>query len=204
MTERPVVFLMMARLLREKGIFEYVEAARKVKAQFPNTRFVVAGRRDERNPGVVPAEVMEEWQGEGVINWVGELTDVRGAIEDADVVVLPSYYREGIPRSLLEGSAMGKPVITSDGVGCRDVVDHRVTGLVVPVKDAEALAAAMCELVQDPALREKMGRAGREKVVREFDDAIVLSRYMDVYKPYSRRQVPSKVESVSNEANSSR
>lgn len=179
--EDAVSFLMVSRLLRDKGIYEFVAAARKVRERYPNAKFLVAGRRDERFQGAVPLEDIDRWQDEGVVCWLGELKDIRGALVEADVVVLPSYYREGIPRALLEAAAMGKPVITTDNVGCRDVVDDGRSGLLVPVKDADALADAMCRMIEDPSMRQEMGMAGREKVVKEFDEAIVIRRTIDAY-----------------------
>jgi len=178
--EAPVTFLMVARLLREKGLLEFVEAARLVKRDFPTARFQLLGRRDERNPTVVSASELDRWQGEGVLTWLGDASDVRPIMAQADVVVLPSY-REGTPRSLLEAAAMGKPIITTQTVGCREVVEDGVNGLLVPVKDSKALAEAMIRLIQDPSLRERMGKAGRVKVEREFDEQMVIEKVLDVY-----------------------
>jgi glycosyltransferase involved in cell wall biosynthesis len=177
---QPPTFLMVARLLREKGVEEFVEAARRVKRDFPDTRFHLLGRRDERNPTVVPQTDLDRWQDEGVVSWLGEVLDVREIVGRADVVVLPSY-REGTPRALLEAAAMGKPLITTDAVGCREVVDDGVTGILVPVKNAEALAQAMVKLSQNPEIRTRMGKAGREKMQREFDEQIVIERILQVY-----------------------
>ena len=178
--EHHVVFLMMARLLRDKGVYEYVDAARRVRKKCPSARFQLLGKRDEHNPTVVPLADLQSWQESGVIEYLGEMDDVRDAIACADVMVLPSY-REGTPRSLLEGAAMGKPIITTDAVGCREVVDQGVNGIQVPVKDTSALAAAMICMLEDSELRAKMGRAGREKIVRQFDEKIVIQRCIEVY-----------------------
>lgn len=176
-----VTFLMVARLLRDKGVYEFVEAARRVRAQAPNARFQLLGGRDERNPRVVPKEDLDLWQQEGVIEWLGEAKDVRGAMGAADVVVLPSFYREGTPRSLLEAAAMGRPLITTDSIGCREAVEEGVTGLLVPVKSVEALASAMLRLYDDPACRQRMGEAGRAKMLREFDERLVIQKIKQVY-----------------------
>jgi glycosyltransferase involved in cell wall biosynthesis len=178
---QPLTFLMVARLLREKGVEEFVEAARRVKRDFPEARFQLLGGRDERNPTVVPQSDLERWQAEGVVSWLGEVPDVRAIVGQADVVVLPSY-REGIPRALLEAAAMGKALITTDTVGCREVVDDGVNGLLVPVKDAEALARAMVCLIEHPEMRKCMGKAGREKMEREFDEQIVVKKTLQVYQ----------------------
>jgi glycosyltransferase involved in cell wall biosynthesis len=178
--DAPVTFLLVARLLREKGVEEFVEAARMVKREFPASRFQLLGRRDERNPTVVSESDLDHWQQEGVITWLGETSDVRPIMNQADVVVLPSY-REGTPRSLLEAAAMAKPIITTQTVGCREVVDDGINGFLVPVKDSKALAEAMIRLIQDPALRERMGKAGRAKIEQEFDEQIVIQKVMDAY-----------------------
>jgi glycosyltransferase involved in cell wall biosynthesis len=178
--DTPVTFLLVARLLREKGIEEFVEAARLVQQKFHTARFQLLGPRDERNPTVIGESELDHWQREGVISWLGETSDVRPIINEADVIVLPSY-REGTPRALLEAAAMAKPLITTRTVGCREVVEEGVNGLLVPVKDSKALAEAMIRLIEDPALRERMGKAGRAKVEQEFDERIVIQKVLAAY-----------------------
>jgi glycosyltransferase involved in cell wall biosynthesis len=173
-------FLMVSRLLKDKGVYEFVEAARQVKELHPKARFQLLGRRDVRNPNVVPESDIESWRNQGLVSWSGEVTDVRPIMAKSDVVVLPSY-REGIPRALLEAAAMAKPIITTDAVGCREVVDDEVNGLLVPVKDAPALAGAMERMINDPEMRKRMGKAGRKKVEREFDEKIVIKKILEVY-----------------------
>lgn len=175
-----VSFLMVARLLRDKGVYEYVEAARVVKKAFPAASFYLLGWPDARNPSSVSQDEIEGWQREGLIRWLGRSKDVRSDIAASDVVVLPSY-REGSPRSLLEGAAMGKPLIATDTVGCREVVDHGQNGLLVPVGDSCALAEAMICLIKDPGLREGMGKAGRRKVEQEFDEQVVIRETFAAY-----------------------
>ena len=174
-------FLMLSRMLKDKGVYEFVDAARMVRQEYRDSEFLLLGRRDERNPSVVAKEELEAWESEGVVKWLGEAEDVRSILAEADVVVLPSY-REGLPRSLLEASAMGKPVITTDAVGCRDAVEHGRTGLMVPVKDPASLAEAMKEMIKSPEMRSRMGREGRRKVEREFDERIVLKKILEVYE----------------------
>ncbi len=173
-------FLMLSRMLKDKGVYEFVEAARRVKQVYPDSEFLLLGRRDERNPSVVTNEELETWQSEGIVKWLGEVTDVRPIMAEADVVVLPSY-REGLPRSLLEAAAMAKPIITTDAVGCREVVDDEINGLLVPVKDVPALAGAMERMISDPEMRKRMGKAGRKKVEREFDEKIVIQKILKTY-----------------------
>jgi glycosyltransferase involved in cell wall biosynthesis len=173
-------FILVSRLLREKGVYEFVEAARLVKEQFPETQFQLLGQRDERNPTVIPLKDLETWQSEGTVSWLGETEDVRPFMARADVVVLPSY-REGLPRSLLEASAMEKPVISTDTPGCRDAVNREITGFLVPVKDSQSLAQAMIRLIRHPELRVQMGKAGRKKVEEQFDEKMVIEKILTVY-----------------------
>ena len=176
-----LTFLLSARLLWEKGIDDYVKAARLVKQAYPAAEFQLLGKRDERNPNVIPQKVLDEWEGENIIHWLGEVSDVRPIVAKADIVVLPSYYREGVPRTLLEASAMGKPIITTDTPGCRDVVEQEKNGILVPVKDPQALASAMIRLIENPAMRLSMGKAGREKMEKHFNEQVVLDHILDSY-----------------------
>jgi glycosyltransferase involved in cell wall biosynthesis len=180
-TNGSVTFLLSARLLWEKGIDDFVQAARLVKQAYPATQFQLLGKRDERNPNVIPQEVLDQWEGEKIINWLGEVSDVRPIVAKADVVVLPTYYREGVPRVLLEASAMGKPIIATDTVGCRDVVEPEKNGILVPVKDPQALASSMIRLIENPAMRWSMGKAGRESVVKKFNEQMVIDRILESY-----------------------
>ncbi|HUU39523.1 MAG TPA: glycosyltransferase family 4 protein [Desulfatiglandales bacterium] len=173
-------FLMVSRLLKDKGVYEFVEAARLVKEHYPKSRFQLLGRRDVRNPNVVPESDLKSWDNQGLVSWSGEVSDVRPIIAKSDVVVLPSY-REGIPRALLEAAAMAKPIITTDAVGCREVVDDGINGLLVPVKDSSSLARAMERMINNPEMRKRMGKAGRKKVEREFDEKIVIQKILEVY-----------------------
>jgi len=170
-------FLMIARLVWDKGVGEYIEAARRVRAQCPEARFQILGFMDmSKRTAVTPPEV-EGWVAEGLIEYLGQTEDVRNFIAAADCVVLPSY-REGLPRTLLEAAAMAKPVITTDVPGCRDVVDEGVTGFLCAVRDAASLAAAMMKMARlSPKERRVLGTAGRAKVEAQFDEKIVIERY---------------------------
>lgn len=174
--EGPPTFLLMARLLREKGICEYVAAARMVRQRHPETRFVLLGGSDP-NPGGLGNEEVAAWAKEGVIEWHGHVDDVRPWIAQSSVYVLPSY-REGKPRSTQEAMAMGRAVITTDAPGCRDTVDEGINGFLVPVRDANALAAAMLRFVENPALVASMGRESRRLAEERFDvvkiNAVIL------------------------------
>lgn len=176
-----VTFLLSARLLLEKGIYDFVQAARLVHQVYPDTQFQLLGRRDERNPNVIAKKDLDLWKAEGIITWLGEVLDVRPIVAKADVIVLPTYYREGVPRALLEASAMGKPIIATDTVGCREAVDQEKNGILVPVKDPHALAVAMIRLIESPDMRCRMGKAGRARVMERFDERFVIERTIDSY-----------------------
>src|SRR5262249_50370240 len=173
-----IVFLLVARLLWEKGIGEYVEAARRLKLRYPRIRFQVLGPL-EPGPMGVPQSTMCAWRSEGTIEYLGVAEDVRAAMADADCVVLPTYYREGVPRSLLEAAALGKPVITTDLAGCRDAVTDGATGYLCNPRDVGDLVATLEKFICLPAHRRaEMGRRGREKMELEFDEAFVIDQYM--------------------------
>ncbi len=177
----PFQFLLVARLLWDKGVGEFVEAARIVKAQHPEVEFALAGFLDVDNPSAVPRSAVEEWEREGVIRFLGSFDDMVPVYAQADCVVLPSYYREGVPRSLLEAASMGKPVITTDSVGCRDTVEDGVTGWLVKPRDANALAVQMLGLLDMPARQqETMGKAAGKRARQMFDERIVVSAYKEV------------------------
>jgi glycosyltransferase involved in cell wall biosynthesis len=178
---RPLRFLLMARMLWDKGVGEYVEAARYVRKLYPDTEFVLLGFLDVQNPTAISRTQMDEWVQEGVINYLGVTRDVRGAVKRADCVVLPSYYREGIPRTLLEAAAMNRPIITTNSVGCREVVDDGVNGYLCLPKDSNDLARKMVQMIALTSdERKQMGAQGRKKVEREFDERVVISRYFSV------------------------
>jgi glycosyltransferase involved in cell wall biosynthesis len=184
-TSRPegrFVFLMAARLLWDKGVAEYVAAARTLRAEFPGARFRLVGFLDVPSPTAVPRSAVEAWQREGIIEYVGHSDDMAALYADADCVVLPSY-REGMPRALLEAAAMALPVCASDVPGCRQAVLDGVTGFLCAPRDPESLAAAMRKILRmTKDERSAMGLAARERVVREFDEQIVIGRYLDAVR----------------------
>ena len=171
-------FLFTGRFLWDKGLGEFVKAARITRQRYPKTLFWLAGIIDPGNPSGISQESVEEWEREGIVEYLGEVHDIRKFICQAVCVVLPSY-REGIPRSLLEASSMEKPIITSDAVGCREVVEEGINGFSVPVKDVQALADSFCKMIELKAEdRLKMGKAGRVKVKNEFEETIVVDIYL--------------------------
>ncbi len=178
-------FLLMGRLMWDKGLGEFVAAARAVKALHPQARFVLLGFLSVSNPSAIGPAQVQAWVDEGLLEYRPPAEDVRPHLADADCVVLPSY-REGVPRTLLEAAAMARPVITTDAPGCRDAVQHEVTGLMCRPRDADDLAQQMLRFIALPeAARESMGRAGRAFVEERFDDALVLQRYMAVVERLS-------------------
>jgi glycosyltransferase involved in cell wall biosynthesis len=181
MPQRPdgtFMFLMVARLLWDKGVREYVDAARMLRRQWPNTRFRLLGPLDDSARTGVPRATLEGWVREGVIDYAGQTDDIRPYLRDADCVVLPSVYREGVPRTLLEAAATARPVITTNSVGCRDAVDPGRSGLLCRGGDAADLAAQMSWMLSMPqAARRAMGAAGRAKMEHEFDEGLVIDAY---------------------------
>ncbi|MBD1903530.1 glycosyltransferase family 4 protein [Trichocoleus sp. DQ-A3] len=176
----PVV-LFAARLLVDKGLIEYVEAARILKTKGVCATFQIAGVPDTGNPSSISETTLEQWRREGAVDLLGYVEKMENPIALSTVVVLPSY-REGVPRILLEAAAMGKPLVATDVPGCREVVIPGENGFLVPVKNARLLANAIEVLLKDPDLCKAMGDAGREKVLREFDDQDVVRRTVKVYE----------------------
>jgi glycosyltransferase involved in cell wall biosynthesis len=171
------VFLMIARLLRDKGVMEFVEAARQIKTRHPKARFQLLGAVGSENRSAIDRSTLEGWVAEGVVEYLGTTPDVRPAIAAASCVVLPSY-REGAPRTLIEAAAMARPVIATDVPGCRAVVDNGVSGFLCAVRSADSLSATMERfLALPPDAQREMGAAGRTKMEREYDQALVVDAY---------------------------
>lgn len=164
----PVTFLLIARLIKDKGILEYVESARLLKQKYPDARFQLLGPLDI-NPTAITQEQLEQWTKEGIIEYLGKTNDVRPYIADASVFVLPSFYREGTPRSVLEAMSMGRPIITTDAPGCRETVIDGKNGFLVPVKDVDALKSAMEKFIQKPDLISQMGKQSRIIAEEKYD-----------------------------------
>ena len=177
-------FLLVARMLWDKGVGEYVEAARQVRKQHPDAVFQLLGACGVPNPSEVSRDQMTAWEREGIIEYLGTTLDVRPYLAKADCLVLPSY-REGVPRTLLEAAAMGKPLIASDAPGCRDVVVDGKTGWLCPVKNAAALADCMVQLLAMPVeSRQAMGMAGRRFIVDNFDEQKAVAHYLATLARY--------------------
>ena len=165
----PVIprFLLIARLLGSKGVREYVEAARKIRAQNPHVRFGLVGWIDE-NPDAITKVELEQWITSGSVDYYGQLDDVRPALEECGIFVLPSY-REGTPRTVLEAMAMGRPIITTTAPGCRETVIHEYNGFLVPTKSVNDLVIAMMKFIQDPTLVSRMGTRSRLIAEEKYD-----------------------------------
>lgn len=175
---RPMRFCMLARLLRDKGVVEFAEAARQVRKVRPHVDFELWGILDKNDSRCVTSDEIRAWEVEGLLSFRGEARDALQAFSAADVVVLPSYYPEGLPRTLLEAGAMGLPSITTDNPGCRDAVVDGVTGLLCAPRDAGSLAKAMLKLADmDTEARATMGSAARARVLSHFDERLVLAAY---------------------------
>lgn len=177
----PPRVLLAARLLWEKGIEEYVQASRMLRAQGRPVRFLLAGASDPGNPAAVPEAIVRGWVDEGLVEWIGHVDDMPALFASIDMAVLPSYYREGLPKSLIEAAACATPLITTDMPGCRDVVTDGVDGLIVPPRDAEALCTAIVRLLDAPDLARKLGLAARAKALAKFDERIVIRRTLKTY-----------------------
>lgn len=176
----PLRVLLASRLLWDKGIAEYVEAARRLNAEGRSILFLLAGDPDPGNPAAVPEDAVRGWVEEGVLVWLGHVDDMPALLADVDVVVLPSY-REGLPKGLIEAAACALPLVTTDVPGCREVVSSEIDGLVVPVRDAAALAHAIARLQDDPTLGRRLGEAARAKALARFDERIVVAGTMAVH-----------------------
>ncbi|UVI40862.1 glycosyltransferase family 4 protein [Qipengyuania spongiae] len=191
----PVVFLLVGRVLREKGIIEFVEAARIVKREYPNAQFVLAGGLDS-NPGGIAADCLQQWQDEGLLEWRGHVEDIRGPLAEASVFVLPSW-REGSPRSTQEALAAGRPVITTDVPGCRSTVVNKATGFLVPVRDPRALARAMQSYLREPVLIAEMGERAQAFAQHHYDVQAINDQILErlgISVPSRQKSVPRGCE----------
>ena len=176
----PVVILMAARMLWDKGVGDLVEASRALRARGIQARTVLVGEPDLGNPSSVSAQQLRAWQAAGDVEWWGRREDMPSVYAQAHVVVLPSYG-EGVPRSLLEAAAMGRPIVATDLQGCREVVYNGESGYLVRPRDPQALCDALARLAEDPALRTRMGARGREIVLERFTDEFVNGQTLSVY-----------------------
>ena len=180
--QEPFTFILISRLIKDKGVIEYIEAAKLVSKLHSDIQFKILGFLGVQNPTAISTQQMNEWQQLQFVSYLGEANDVRPFIEESDCVVLPSY-REGTPKVLLEAAAMGKPIITTDVPGCREVVEDQLTGFLCEVRSAQDLAHKMCQMIELSAeQRAQMGRLGRIKMENQFSEKIVIDRYLEVIR----------------------
>jgi len=178
--EGQVCIMLVSRMLRDKGVGEFVEAASILAGKGVKARFILVGDPDSANPASIPESVLRDWHGKNGVEWWGRREDMAKVWQSAHIACLPSY-REGMPKSLLEASACGLPIVTTDVPGCRDVVNDGVEGLLVPARDAAALAAAIGWLIDDAQERSRMGENSRARAIGEFSQEKIIARTLAVY-----------------------
>jgi glycosyltransferase involved in cell wall biosynthesis len=178
--DNKVRFLLIARMLYDKGIQQYVDAARNLKQKYgTNVELCLLGFLDVNNPSAVSTVDMNSWVEEGIINYLGVSDNVEQEIAKVDCMVLPSYYREGVPKSLLEAGSMGKPIVTTDSVGCRETVDDGINGYLCEPRSSESLTEKLSLIIEmSHEQRLEMGLKSREKIQKEFDEKIVINKYL--------------------------
>lgn len=185
----PPLVVLPARMLRDKGVVELVEAARIVKRARPEVRFALVGSNDSENPATIPTHELEGWVREGVVEWWGHRRDMPEVLRQASLVVLPSY-REGLPLALAEAAASGRAIVTTDVPGCREVVRHGENGWLVPVRESAPLAQAISEALGDEAELDRRGAASRALAERELSVHAVVAQTLDVYRELLGGQLP--------------
>lgn len=177
----PVV-LLPARMLWDKGVGEFVAAAQAIRKSNRNVRFALVGGADSGNRAMVPQQQLEEWSRAGIVEWWGHREDMPAVLAQASIVVLPTYYREGLPKALLEAAATGRALITTDIPGCREIVRPGINGILVPPRDGSALTDAVSYLLRSPQIRQSFGQAGRKIAVAEFGVAGVVEETLQIYR----------------------
>lgn len=178
----PVTILLASRMIWKKGIGDYVEAAKRLASQGLGIRFLMAGASDLGNPASISERQLAAWNRDGPVQWLGQRSDMPALLSACQVFCLPSYYGEGIPKCLIEAAAAGRPIVTTDMPGCRDIVRHDENGLLVAPRDIEGLAAAIRRVAADPALRRRYGKRGREMACADFGLSGVIDQTMAVYR----------------------
>lgn len=174
--------LLPARMLWDKGIGELVQAARILKERSIDFRVFLAGRLDPGNPASISEQQLRDWEREGLVQWLGNVADMPDLFAQCHIVCLPSSYREGIPMALIEGAAAGRPLVTTDMPGCREIVRHEHNGILVPVKNVQMLVEALHTLIANPNMRHEMGQKGRELAIDQFSKEIIVGETLDVYR----------------------
>jgi glycosyltransferase involved in cell wall biosynthesis len=176
------IVILPSRMIVEKGIYEFVDAARLLHLEFPNVRFVLVGKIDSGNPSSIDYFEIMAWEKEGILEWWGHQSDMVTVLNKGTMVVLPTFYGEGLPKVLLEAAACSKPIISTNVPGCKEIVRHEVNGLLIPPKDEVALAEAIRRLLDNPEFARQLGENGREIVQNEFSEALVVEKTFEVYE----------------------
>ncbi|WP_194206464.1 glycosyltransferase family 4 protein [Superficieibacter sp. 1612_C1] len=175
-----VRFILVARLLKEKGILDYILAASMIKDEYENVEFLLLGPVEKENIHSVSIDEIKKWENKGTIKYLGTTDDVPGKLRNVDCVVLPSYYREGVPKSLIEAAAMGKPIITTTNIGCRDTIENGITGYYCEMQNPKSVYEMMKEVIQcGHKKRVEMGLAGRDRAEKIFSEKIVINKYLN-------------------------
>jgi N,N'-diacetylbacillosaminyl-diphospho-undecaprenol alpha-1,3-N-acetylgalactosaminyltransferase len=174
-----ILVVMISRLLWQKGVREFVGASEKLRNS--QIKFVLVGPIDKENPDFVPSKNISEWEEKGLIQYLGERKDIREVLFASDIFVLPSYYQEGVPKVLLEAASMEKPLVAADNVGIREVIEEGINGFLVRPKKSQDLSEAILKLAENPGLRQRFGQTGRQKILQQFSDEIVINKTREIY-----------------------
>lgn len=186
-TNGVVKIVMACRLLKEKGVYQFVDAARIVKEKHDDVEFLLVGTPDLENPNSIQQNEIDSWVKQGLVTYLGHRSDIPDVFANSNIVCLPSFYGEGVPKVLIEAAACGRAIITTDNPGCRDAVIEGETGLTVPIRDAKALATAVLQLIEQPELRVAMGAKARVFAEKEFDVNSVVNKHLEIYNNLLRR-----------------
>ena len=185
--KKPVITL-LARMLKDKGIYEFIEAVKKLKEKNIRASFLLAGDIDPKNPSSINIKHLRKWDRDNIVNWLGWVDNVDELLLKTDILCLPSY-REGLPKALLEGAALGIPIVTTNAVGCRDVVKDGINGYLVPIKDSDKLAVALEKLIKNKEKREKMGKESLKIVKENFASSIIIDKTIKIYKEMEYNEI---------------
>ncbi|HBA3937621.1 TPA: glycosyltransferase family 4 protein, partial [Escherichia coli] len=185
-TDNVVRFALVARMLVDKGVMQYIECAENLKSKYGNrVEFLLVGFLDDNNPRAVHSSIIEKWTNKDIVKYLGVSDSIEDIVSNVDCVVLPSFYREGVPKSLLEAAAMGRPLITTDSIGCKETVINNVTGYLCEPRSVSDLCAKMEKIISmSKEDKVKMGLAGRQYIERNFDERIVVDKYLNVISDF--------------------
>jgi glycosyltransferase involved in cell wall biosynthesis len=182
--ETPPVVLLASRLLWDKGVGDFVEAAKVLRKEGVPAEFWIAGEQDRGNPSRIPDNVIDEWKRENIVRFLGHVDDMAGLLKKSSLAVLPSYYMEGTPRFLLEAASAGLPIVATDIAGCRVVVKDGGNGFLVPIKQPKVLAVKIREIIESEDVRSRMGKASREMVLSQLDERIIVGEFVKLYERF--------------------